>query len=266
MRGVFTHSVHELNWTPHGRFKVTTGARTWTVTSANALWVPAGVPHRVKARSDDVILPLRFPHAPDSPDLRATARIRVTDRLETALWRMVESQLSPRFDRGRTREEVLTLLPTLTYPRLELPVPTQEPAATVARALRDRPDSAGSIEDWATELGLSSRTILRGFKEQTGWSFSEYKVRARVIAGLDLLGEDRTIGQVAREVGYTSASFVSAFRRIVGTSPSAFLQQGLGSEERLTPTRARADADASRIERELQQNHAARFASPEDDA
>ena len=43
------HADHQLAWAAHGVLTISRDADGWVLPSSRALWIPAGVPHEVRA-------------------------------------------------------------------------------------------------------------------------------------------------------------------------------------------------------------------------
>jgi AraC-like DNA-binding protein len=83
-----------------------------------------------------------------------------------------------------------------------------------------------SVEAAATALGLSSRTLQRDLRD-AGTSFTTEVWRARMRVACQLLVEtDHKVEVIAREVGCSSASQLSAlFKRCVGDTPARYRER-----------------------------------------
>ncbi|MFI5612701.1 GlxA family transcriptional regulator [Amycolatopsis sp. NPDC051903] len=81
-----------------------------------------------------------------------------------------------------------------------------------------------SLDDIAAHAGMSSRTLNRRFREQTGTSPLQWLLRARIRRAQYLLeATDHGIDRIAGQVGFGSpTSFRDRFKRVVGTSPQAY--------------------------------------------
>jgi AraC-like DNA-binding protein len=79
-----------------------------------------------------------------------------------------------------------------------------------------------SILEIAQQLGISDRTLRRGFQSIFGASPISYLINYRLEQAEQILRhQNLTIAQVARKVGYSSASrFAAAFKQKFGISPS----------------------------------------------
>ncbi len=80
----------------------------------------------------------------------------------------------------------------------------------------------------AQRAGLSVRSLNRKMLSETGLTPRQVLIRLRVErAQALLLGNRRTVTEVALEVGYNSLSqFIAAFRSVTGQLPSEFARLG----------------------------------------
>ena len=109
---------------------------------------------------------------------------------------------------------------------MHLPMPRDARAVRVARALLDRPEVEGTLDDWAQKSGASRRTLARLFRSETGFSFNEWRARLRAIDGIARLSAGDPVGTVASAVGYASPSAFSAMvRRNFGEPPRRMVKR-----------------------------------------
>lgn len=83
-----------------------------------------------------------------------------------------------------------------------------------------------TIAQLALECATSPTVLKESFRDEFGVPVYEWYRRLRMLRAADLLGEGtRSVGEVAREVGYANASkFARAFTDCMGVSPSVFRQ------------------------------------------
>ena len=81
-----------------------------------------------------------------------------------------------------------------------------------------------TLNDIAARAGMSTRTLNRRFREQTGTTPLQWLHRARVRRAQYLLEHTtHPVDRIAGEVGFGSpTAFRERFRRVVGTSPHAY--------------------------------------------
>ena len=76
----------------------------------------------------------------------------------------------------------------------------------------------------AAHAGMSTRTLNRRFREQTGTTPLQWLLRARVRRAQHLLeATGDPVDRIAGQVGFGSpTAFRDRFKRVVGTSPQAY--------------------------------------------
>lgn len=96
----------------------------------------------------------------------------------------------------------------------------------VLQAIHEKPQHDWSLDALARHGGLSRSVLAERFKAIVGQPPIDYLTRVRMARAARMLEtSDLSVADVAFRVGYQSdASFHKAFRRMMGTSPSAYRQ------------------------------------------
>jgi len=119
---------------------------------------------------------------------------------------------------------ILNEIGTLPQVKLGLPMPYDLRLMQIARALLDRPDDDRNLEAWARWAGIAPRTLTRRFSSETGFSFTEWRQRVRLLKALELLAEGKTVSAVALDMGYQNVSaFIALFRRSFAITPGQYV-------------------------------------------
>jgi AraC-like DNA-binding protein len=80
-----------------------------------------------------------------------------------------------------------------------------------------------TVQEWATRVLSSPRTLLRGFLADTGLTFEQWRLRCRLSAAVEFLAAGYEVDQVAVRVGFASrGGFTYAFKRQFGSTPYQF--------------------------------------------
>ncbi|MET7882317.1 helix-turn-helix domain-containing protein [Streptomyces avermitilis] len=113
------------------------------------------------------------------------------------------------------------------------PVPA---GATMEPLLGWLEENAGrdlTLEDIAAHAGMSTRTLNRRFREQTGTTPSQWLHLARVRRAQYLLeATTYPVERIAAQAGFGSpTAFRERFRRVVGTSPYAYRKAFRGADD-----------------------------------
>lgn len=105
-----------------------------------------------------------------------------------------------------------------TNPKLSVPV--QKCVDYIELHLTERIRAA----DLAAMAGYSEYYITRKFREETGLNFSDYVIFAKIERSKALLtGTDRSVQEIASELGFATRSHFSRnFRRVTGKTPAEF--------------------------------------------
>lgn len=196
-----------------------------------ALWLPAGIEHSIYSPRPFSLHALYFP----AGSVRATTAPEVLglDNLARELILFLCAAPRPSQRDVRHAHALALLGRVLVGAKAEsfsLPKPKSERARKLAEHFTSRPDDGRSLELVAGEIGGASlRTFERLFVEETGLSLAAWRRQSRMLASLSLLTEGKSIGEIARAVGYDSAAaFSTAFKQCFGTTPSAYAS---GEEE-----------------------------------
>jgi AraC-like DNA-binding protein len=148
--------------------------------------------------------------------------VSATGFVRESIARLADAGLSPS-ERQRTKAVLCDALRPFPHSGLDLPLPSDSRVRQITEALLDDPADPHTIVDWGREVGASVRNLTRLFSAETGMSFAQWRLHARVRKAVAALAGDATVGVVARSVGYSSTSaFVHAFRRTTGITPATF--------------------------------------------
>ena len=149
--------------------------------------------------------------------------------METALGTLTERQ---RHMADILLELIQFELPHTQTDALKIRLPSSVRLLDWAMAFLEAPSVEVSIDDAASEAGMSRRAFTRHFQSQTGCTFSQWKRLAVVQRATEKLAEGSSVTRIAFELGYENPSaFIAMFKALRGTSPRQFLSgaNNLGS-------------------------------------
>jgi AraC-like DNA-binding protein/quercetin dioxygenase-like cupin family protein len=219
-----THPDHQLAWAATGVLTVRTATAAWVLPPTRALWIPAGLRHETLSVGTATMrtLYIRPELCPVSwPD---PVPVGASPLLAELIGYLEDPDLGP--DRRSHAEAMLAdLLQPVTMTTIEVRMPDDERAKQVADALAASPADGRTLAEWGRDVGASERTLARGFVAGTGLAFGRWRALLRLQSALPALAAGEPVGNVARHVGYESASaFVAAFRRETGLTPAAYFR------------------------------------------
>ncbi len=195
----------------------------------HALWLPAGVLHSLYSPQPFRLHALYF--QPGTMRIAADANTGPhvlglnTLARELVLFLCGAPRLSQRGPRHVHALALLTeFLADAKPDSFSLPRPRSDRARKLADYLSAHPGDSRALEIVAGEVGGASlRTFERLFLEETGLSLAVWRRQSRLVTSLSLLAEGKSIGEIARAVGYDSAAaFSTAFKQCFGVSPSSY--------------------------------------------
>ena len=222
-----SHRRGQLVYASNGIMIVTTHQASYTVPSQRAVWMPPRVEHQINARSPVHMRTLYIEprNAAGLPDevcvLQVTALLR-----ELILVAVAEGPaIDPDSPQSRILAVILDQIPTQPIAYLKLPLPTDTRLSRVTGSLIDNPADSRSLEEFASQVGASKRTLVRLFPDQTGMTFSEWRQQCRLCHALELLMTGVSVTSVALETGYdNSSAFIAMFKRCLGTTPMQYMK------------------------------------------
>ena len=104
-----------------------------------------------------------------------------------------------------------------------LPYARQSGLLGVLEGMQAEPGDNRPLAQWAEQVHVSERTLARQFVRELGMSFGEWRQRLRYLAAIEALDSERSVQQVAFDLGYSTASaFIAMFQRHAGCTPEQY--------------------------------------------
>jgi AraC-like DNA-binding protein len=222
-----SHRWDQLIYASQGVMSVFTPRGSWVVPPQRAVWVPAGVKHKIEISGAvsmrtlylRVWLMRKFPK--DCFVVNVSALLRELILHATTL-RILDSKNAAHKRLVGVIVDHLALVSTIP---LQLPLPVDSRAMKVADRLRADPASSDSLTQISTTAGASKRTVERLFLLQTGMTFVKWRQQVRLLHALRLLAAGKSVTTTAFDVGYDSTSaFISMFKKTFGVTPGHYFR------------------------------------------
>jgi AraC-like DNA-binding protein len=226
------HRESQLMYLVRGELLCEASSALWIVPPRSALWIPASVMHRIRARA-----PLEgycvFVEPDAAPDLPPDCcAVSVTPLFRELLLRLATRPALYDLE-GPDARLVSVLLDELAMVSIEkhrLPMPIDPRLRRLVDAMTADPANGATTKTWAKRIGVGERTLNRLLVEETGLSFGRWRQQLHIILAIQKLSRGATVQSVALDLGYQSASsFVTMFRRALGTSPARYMARRLAT-------------------------------------
>jgi len=222
--GMHSHRRGQLAGVRRGLLTMGTEAGAWVVPADHAVWLPPHQPHYgythgavegwscYVAESACAALPAK------PCTIKATGLLREAV-IRASHWQGQEMDAAQR----RLAMVLLDELGAAPIEPFSLPMPKDPRLAAIARALLDEPGDRRGMDAWAAWAAVSERTLSRRFVAETGYSYTAWRQRARLMRALEMLAEGAPVTTVALDLGYDSVSaFIAVFKRTLGVTPSGY--------------------------------------------
>jgi AraC-like DNA-binding protein len=222
------HDEAQLIFAASGTMQVYTTSGRWLVPPQLAVWVPAGVPHRLDMLTDTELWMIYWTPSASrewapSKLLDREFALRVTPLLRALIFAAFETDAVPEKTELVVRLILHELTETPDAPTF-LPLPASGIGRRVADLALADPQMLLDISELASRAATSARTISRLFPAETGLSFKTWRQRARIVLAIDQLSAGSTVAQAAARAGFAStAAFSFAFRQVTMMTPTEFL-------------------------------------------
>ena len=219
------HPEHQLIYASKGLLSVDTGDSRWVVPPLRAVWVPAGTPHAVTAKTDTTMSTLYVNAATPISNLDRLTVVSVSPLLRELILHIIRSSPTDA-EHARLEGVLLDQLAADPARPLELPRLSDERLKAIADVYEHDPTDRRTLSELGAEVGASDRTLQRLFQREAGQSFGRWRTQVRLQRGVVELGKGRNVTQAASLSGYSEPSaFIEAFRVAFGTTPGRYFSE-----------------------------------------
>ena len=220
------HASHQLLFASSGAMTVTGDRTSWMIPPQRAVVIPAGILHSIRMWGDVAMRSLYFPIDAPAPafDRKECRVIAVSPLLRELILRVADlAALDSRAAaEARLMSVLMDELETARVEPLLLPLPADARAMKAADCVLKDPADAITATALARHCGLSTRTLERLFRAETGMPFGLWRQKARLLESVRVLVGGASVTDAALESGYASVSvYIAAFKQTFGCTPGA---------------------------------------------
>lgn len=220
------HARGQLLGAASGLLSVEAGDAQWVVPATHAVWIPPDTEHGVRSHGPFSGWSVYVAPSACAPLPRTACMVAVSGLLREAIVRALSWDQSRTLDVRQTHVAAVILdeIQTLPHSTLGLPMPQDARLRKIAQALSDQPSDTRKLEQWAIDVSIAPRTLTRRFVAETGFSFTEWRQRVRMLRALEMLAGGTAVTTVALNLGYDNASaFIALFKRTFGRTPGNYM-------------------------------------------
>lgn len=222
-----SHPWVQFSYAISGVLEVQTAQGRFIAPPQRAVWIPAGIKHRVQCSAHTQIRSLYI----DNQALTVVPNHCRVVEVSPLLKELIRAfgELPVEYDQSSAAGRLAAvLLDQLTYAPdmgLMLPLPADKRLQKIVAQLQKHPDATDTLNQWAQRLHISEKTLSRLFAQQTGLTFRLWRQRLRLLNALPLLEQKQSVTEVALACGYESTSaFIAAFGQHFGSTPGEFFK------------------------------------------
>ncbi|TMV45398.1 helix-turn-helix domain-containing protein [Paenibacillus mesophilus] len=145
---------------------------------------------------------------------------------------LAEMDVLERMKAARTLDDIRRLFADEVFPRL-LPIFEEATAdrgkklvEAAVQYMREHASQDHSLTTVADYVGVSHSHFSRLFNKHTGHSFAQFVAELKIERSKELLAHtDKTVVEIAEEIGYTERTFRRVFKTLTGRTPAHYRQE-----------------------------------------
>ncbi|MBL3575538.1 helix-turn-helix transcriptional regulator [Rhodovulum sulfidophilum] len=222
--GWHSHARGQLLFAYAGSIRIMLPDATSILPPIRMVWIPPGTPHRVTIRSEVEYRSIYLDETRVAAPFAGTAIVAMTPLLREVFERMSLQPFDTDWSAGAAQNLLAVCLDELATARHEpmlLPVPSDPRLARL-----DIEELPPGLEDLSCRIGVTTRTISRIFRRETGMSYQAWRQSWRLLRAVDLLASGLGVTRVASDLGFSSDSaFIAFFRQMTGETPKRYIDK-----------------------------------------
>lgn len=223
--GLHNHDRGQLLFTYSGSLRITSPSMLAMLPPGRVAWIPPGTPHRVQIRAEVEYRSIYLDAIHSQLLSENLTILSITPLLREVFERISRAPLDTCWGDGAAAHLLAICLDELKVAHHEamvLPIPRDKRMRTIN--LDTVPPDLCSL---SSQIGLSSRTVTRIFKRETGMTYQVWRQSWRFLRAIDLLVSGQRSSQVAFDLDFASDSaFIAFFRQMTGTTPVKYVREG----------------------------------------
>lgn len=222
-----SHKIAQISIPTNGVMYIIVNDALLIIPPKMAVFIPKNSKHCIKKINTKTIIETIYFTNDYKKYLPDSTKAFYLSELARALISKVCSFNKEDFNSTKVKNLINVLLDELNVSNIQnysLKIPTNPTLLKVYEFFTKSTDSFPSLPEVAKHVHLSSRTLLRMFKNELGICFVLWKQQFIFIKAIELLMTDKSTTTVAYKLGYNSDSaFITMFKKMSGGKlPSSF--------------------------------------------
>ncbi|PWN67135.1 helix-turn-helix domain-containing protein [Chryseobacterium oncorhynchi] len=225
------HKKGQLVYVESGFQYITIEEKIYLLPQNHAVWIPSNVIHKTNSHSEKIKLMIMFAETDNRNSFYDEVNVFSVPPVLREMIKYAErwSQLLKKDpDETVFLKALFNELPHFVEHSLKLHIclPKDKRLTKIIEHLHNHYNREVIIENLGDMALLSSRTLERIFKKETGLTLSKYQQMLRIIKSMELLSSGNlTISEIAYEVGYKSVqAYTRSFLSVMQFRPTDFMK------------------------------------------
>ena len=220
------HQRAQLTFVKEGYQYFHINNKVYLVPQNHVIWIPSLQKHKITSEAETVKLMVSlFKNMPEDQFYKTTHVFPAPPILKEMIF--YAKKWNKETDKNHEQETFMNAL-LISLPNfckentaLQIPLPSDKRLLEVCQFINLNYKNDYSIEELAEAANLSSRSLQRIFKKETGISVKKYAQLIKILKSIELIDSNQfTLSEIAYQVGYKSLSaFTSSYKAIMNTKP-----------------------------------------------
>lgn len=220
------HQRAQLTFVKEGYQYFNIDDKIYLIPQNHVIWIPSLQKHKITSEAETVKLMVSlFKQIPEDDFYRKVHVFLAPSVLKEML--LYASKWNKLTDENHEQEvfmnALLTSLPNFCDENsaLQIPIPSDKRLLEVCEFINESYHENHSIEELAETANLSTRSLQRIFKQETGISVKKYIQLIKILKSVELIDSNQfTLSEIAYKVGYKSLSaFTSSYSAVMNVKP-----------------------------------------------
>lgn len=220
------HPRAQLLYATSGVMNVVVKNEIWVVNPLQGLWIPGDVEHQVTFQENVELYSIFIDPSCTKTLSDHCFSFDMNEFLKQLLFKIIsfEKNIERTIKEEKIMEVFLDELTLIEPSNTFLPTSNNIKLKKVIDLLMNDIASKKTLDYYADISFISSRTLSRLFTKELGMSFSDWRIRLKLLEAIKRLGEKQSVKEIAFDLGYENTSaFIFMFKKNLGKTPSNYI-------------------------------------------